>query len=657
MRTIAFYLPQFHPFAENDEWWGKGFTEWTNVAKSKSLFNGHYQPQIPADLGFYDLRLPEAREAQANLAQQYGVDAFCYYHYWFNGQMLMEKPFLEVLHSGAPNHDFCLCWANENWTRRWDGLNHEILMEQNYETYDPEEHMQWLAQAFQDQRYIQINGAPLFLIYRASDIPNLKEIILRWRKAAKKQGFDKIHLCCANNSQNILSREQIIDLGFDSIYEFAPNLKSFEFDEQLSLSNIPGLNIYSYPQMVEKELQKQPNDDIVTFPCVFPSWDNSPRRGNNATVIQNEDAQVYYNWLRKAIDNVKSYSSDEQIVFINAWNEWAEGCHLEPDLKHGKKFLEATFQAVNGLPFQAQTSSNIKSQTAIVRDMTVRIDQKRPIYIWGAGSSGQQALNILKRAGIAVTAFIDSNPEKAGTLFCDVPVISKQQLLDITSLKPFVCIASIFYEEIQTSLNTIGLSKNADYITNILQCSISIQQSEERTYYIFESGTYCNICGSGKFQADHSSNIKCSKCMSNSEERMLIELLSEELGISSLPLSQWTELSHLKMLSIDALSKSNTFFQHNLDMTFKTDLNLDNQLYKFDFILLRIPETLQISTSVISFIQHTKSYLFPGGKLIILMPPGAENLIPAIRQEFHSYYIEREYSRFKTHIQKVIIIH
>lgn len=195
MRALCFYLPQYHPTAENDRWWGKGFTEWTNVAKARPLYRWHYQPHIPADLGFYDLRVPETRIAQASLARTYGIHGFCYYHYWFNGRMLLDRPFNEVLDSGKPDFPFCLCWANENWTRRWDGQDSEILIAQNYLEYDPSCHMDWLCRAFRDSRYIRVEGRPLFLVYNSPAIPDVKAVLESWRKSAHRNGIDDIFIC------------------------------------------------------------------------------------------------------------------------------------------------------------------------------------------------------------------------------------------------------------------------------------------------------------------------------------------------------------------------------------------------------------------------------------------------------------------------------
>jgi len=374
MRTIAFYLPQFHPTPENDLWWGKGFTEWTNVAKAKPLFKGHHQPQIPADLGFYDLRLEEARIAQAELAREYGIGGFCYYHYWFNGKMLLERPFNEVLTAGKPDFPFCLCWANENWTRRWDGLEQEVLVSQKYTDYDPVQHADWLVNAFLDERYIKINKRPLFLVYRADHIPGIDDVIRTWRKHAAEKGLPNLYLCAVKNNQYSLSDDDTIKAGFDALVEFMPNPKDLKgtevnlklvtvirmlnnFIDKFKLNNILKKKSdyvkYDYSKIVEKVILRG-KFKHKTFPCVFPCWDNTARRRFGITVIQNNDSSLYAKWLNDALHRVDDYEDEEKLVFINAWNEWAEGCHLEPDLRNGRRFLEATRDAVNSFGARLQ---------------------------------------------------------------------------------------------------------------------------------------------------------------------------------------------------------------------------------------------------------------------------------------------------------------
>lgn len=362
MKAIAFYLPQFHPTPENDRWWGKGFTEWTNVAKAKPRFSGHYQPHIPADLGFYDLRLLETQIAQAEMAKEHGIGGFCYYHYWFNGQLLLERPLEAVLAEQKPDLPFCVCWANETWSRRWDGQEHEILIGQDLEAYDPEAHFAYLGKAFADSRYIKVSGKPVFLIYRIDQFPDIATTIGRWREAAAAQGLPGIYLCAVRSHMHSLTDEQTTALGFDALVGFEPHSRTMLRQSALgyarnfvprvfnyllrrlkltgSISELAVMNRFDYRALARTAMAAQRSSQRL-FPCVIPSWDNSARRSSGATVIQNNDPQLFETWLRDAASRVADYPHEEQLVFINAWNEWAEGCHLEPDLRNGKGFLEA----------------------------------------------------------------------------------------------------------------------------------------------------------------------------------------------------------------------------------------------------------------------------------------------------------------------------
>ncbi len=362
MKAIAFYLPQFHPIAENDSWWGPGFTEWTNVAKARPRFRGHYQPHIPADLGFYDLRLRETREAQAALAMQYGIGGFCYYHYWFNGKLLLERPAQAMLEDGTPDFPFCFCWANETWSRRWDGQEDEVLVAQDLQHYDPQAHFSYLGKAFADARYIRINGKPVFMVYRIDQFPDIAYTISQWRKAAADQNLPGIYLCAVRSHMHTLGDKETIALGFDAIVGFEPHSRSMLRQSKLAylssllprainycvrrlglskyMPELSVINRFDYGELVRTAMQA-PVADVTCFPSVIPSWDNSARRKSGATVIQNDDAQLFEQWLRDATRRVASYPVDEQLVFINAWNEWAEGCHLEPDQRNGHRFLRA----------------------------------------------------------------------------------------------------------------------------------------------------------------------------------------------------------------------------------------------------------------------------------------------------------------------------
>ena len=311
IKAIAFYLPQYHPIPENDQWWGKGFTEWTNVTKAKPLFSGHYQPHLPADLGFYDLRLPEVQQAQANLAKEYGIYGFCYYHYWFNGKHLLERPLNKILESGKPDFPFCICWANENWTRRWDGLDKEILIKQEYGEEDDRQHIHWLSRVFQDHRYIRIEGKPLFLVYRVNNIPNPRKTADIWREEAAKLGIGDIFLCRVESFCD--EHDDPREIGFDASVEFQPDwtqlglplqqgrkwqmLRKLGLAEQAYSEN----KIYEYSVVVTKMLQKPPVL-YQRFPCVTPSWDNTARRKKNAVIFHNSTPEIYEYWLRQVVE-------------------------------------------------------------------------------------------------------------------------------------------------------------------------------------------------------------------------------------------------------------------------------------------------------------------------------------------------------------------
>jgi lipopolysaccharide biosynthesis protein len=353
-RLIAFYLPQFHPIPENDAWWGTGFTEWTNVARAKPLFRGHYQPHLPADLGFYDLRLAETREAQAALARQYGVYGFCYYHYWFTGRRILERPVDEIVASGKPDFPFCLCWANENWTRRWDGNDQQVLLQQLYSPEDDIAHLQTLAKYFRDPRYIRVGGKPLFLVYRASNLPDPAATVGRWRTEARRLGLSGVYLCNVESTEH--DKGIALSAGFDAAVEFAPDWEYLP-PRFRPLGRLPGVvqrrftktawwkhAVFDYSALRDNMLAKS-HPPYLRFPGVTPSWDNSARKKEGAFIIRNATPEAYEQWLSTVIRRFNPPSSEEGFVFINAWNEWAEGNHLEPCLRWGHKYLEATKRA------------------------------------------------------------------------------------------------------------------------------------------------------------------------------------------------------------------------------------------------------------------------------------------------------------------------
>ena len=354
LRAIAIYLPQFHPTPENDEWWGKGFTEWTNVAKATPRFPGHYQPQLPSDLGFYDLRVAETRQAQADMARQYGIEGFCYYHYWFNGRRILERPFEEVLKSGQPDFPFCLCWANENWTRRWDGSDEQILLKQEYGEDDDREHLRSLAAAFADPRYIRVDGKPVFIVYRTHLLPNVQRTVETWRDEAHRLGIGELYLMRMNGWG---PHPDPHELGFDAAVEFQPDWVSLPGRQygdvktrglnKLGLKPSPYLQdeIREYDDVVKAMLARE-KPGYKLYPGITPAWDNSARRKKNAVIITNSTPEKYEAWLRNIVQSFKPYSANENFIFINAWNEWAEGNHLEPCQRWGRQYLEATARAL-----------------------------------------------------------------------------------------------------------------------------------------------------------------------------------------------------------------------------------------------------------------------------------------------------------------------
>lgn len=370
-RVIAFYLPQFHPVKENDEMWGKGFTEWTNVAKAKPLYKGHYQPQIPADLGFYDLRIPEVREAQAEMAKECGIEGFCYWHYWFgNGKRILERPFDEVLKFKKPNFPFCLGWANHSWSNKtWQKSKHftkEItFIEQLYPgEKDYEEHFYNVLPAFKDKRYIKVDGKPLFLIFDPEAIPDVEEFIKLWRKLAKENGLKDMYfvgrvtaipklkdvkISKFKNLLNEISIEnrysKILERGFDAINSDTQNyaeIKTSGIFKRICrgivrkyIGNITILK-YDYSKIMENIFIEEEKKENI-FPQLIPRLDRTPRSGKDARIYADSTPEKFRKVIKRALKLVEN--KREKIIFLQAWNEWGEGNYMEPDLKYGKGYL------------------------------------------------------------------------------------------------------------------------------------------------------------------------------------------------------------------------------------------------------------------------------------------------------------------------------
>jgi lipopolysaccharide biosynthesis protein len=344
VKLIAFYLPQFHPIPENDAWWGEGFTEWNNVKRARPNFVGHYQPHLPGELGFYDLRAPETRAAQAELARAHGIHGFCYYYYWFNGRRLLHRPLDEVVQSGQPDFPFCVCWANENWTRRWDGGNDELLVAQ---TYSPENERALIADLvplFRDPRYIRIAGRPLVLVYRANLLPEPRRATDIFRSVARAAGDSEPYLVMVH----VPGMSPPGEWGFDAGVEFPPHSTEVnpltEHIEKLNPKFIG--DVWDYVSAARYAIAR-PLPDFPLFRGVMIGWDNTPRLRDNGHVFVNTHPENYRRWLSAMIAQTRQIRpAEERLVFINAWNEWGEGCYLEPDLQFGRGYLEATLRAL-----------------------------------------------------------------------------------------------------------------------------------------------------------------------------------------------------------------------------------------------------------------------------------------------------------------------
>jgi hypothetical protein len=364
IKPIALYLPQFHPIPENDKWWGNGFTEWTNVTKAKPRFKGHYQPHLPKDLGFYDLRLEESRLAQETLAKEYGIYGFCYYHYWFNGKRVLNEPIDRKLKNPKEDLPFMFCWANENWTRAWDGSIKDVLLKQNYSEEDDRKHIKFLISFFKDKRYIRVNGKPFFIFYKPDLFPNIASTIKIFREEALKENIE-LYLGCFERWIG-MKKNEMQKLDFDAIIEFQPLSKTMQLylsensntnnknntynriisklSKKIFKKNINKLKkkkdlIIDYRDFIEFDI-RQKNKGV--YPGVCPMWDNSSRRvGQDAIMFKNSTPKDFKFWYNQKIKPENFNDLDDNFIFINAWNEWAEGNHLEPCQKWNREYLEA----------------------------------------------------------------------------------------------------------------------------------------------------------------------------------------------------------------------------------------------------------------------------------------------------------------------------
>jgi hypothetical protein len=358
IKPIALYLPQFHPIPENDRWWGKGFTEWTNVSKAKPLFEGHWQPRLPADLGFYDLRVPETREAQASLAKQFGIYGFCYWHYWFAGKRIIERPFQDVVKTGKPDFPFCLAWANQTWSGNWHGLsNKKILIEQTYPgIQDYTDHFYSIIEALHDKRYIEVNGKKVFFIFRPMEIPDAFAFINCWQTLAIREGMKGFHFVGMHMPwnwipsdfgydamvQNWLSRDKLKAHSFtDRIRNKLVHSKRFIFKSQKE--HLP--NIISYKKYVDNYPENKVGQH--EYPLIYTDWDNTPRAGKDGWLFQGTSPELFEEICMKAFRETANKQNEEKFVVVKSWNEWAEGNYLEPDSKHGISYLQSFRSALN----------------------------------------------------------------------------------------------------------------------------------------------------------------------------------------------------------------------------------------------------------------------------------------------------------------------
>jgi O-antigen biosynthesis protein len=347
-KIIAFYLPQFHPFPENNQWWGHGFTEWTNVAKTKPNFTGHYQPRYPADLGYYDLRLPQVLAQQAALASRYGVGGFCFYYYWFNGNRLLEQPLEQMLKSKEPDFPFCLCWANENWTRRWDGLDHEVLMAQAHSPEDDTAVIKDLIRYFKDDRYIRIDGRPLLLVYRVALFPDFAKTAACWRDICRFAGIGEIYLSSVESFDDVNGSRDPGTFGCDASVEFPPHGMAEAIAPPSPILNAAFKGTVANYNDVAVRFATRPAPPYTRFRSVMPGWDNTARRQDTSFCFDNSTPGAFQAWLEASLEQTHlDRFGDEKLVFLNAWNEWAEGAYMEPDKRFGHTYLEAVRNALD----------------------------------------------------------------------------------------------------------------------------------------------------------------------------------------------------------------------------------------------------------------------------------------------------------------------
>ncbi len=388
---VAFYLPQFHPIAQNDAWWGKGFTEWRNVTRALPQFEGHVQPRLPADLGFYDLRNPQVMRDQAALAREYGIGAFCFYYYWFSGTTLLETPLRQWLADDSIDFPFCLCWANENWARRWDGRSEDILIGQQHSAEDDIAFIAHIADYLRDRRALKVDGKPMLLVYRPHLLPDARATGERWRKWCRDNGVGEIHLAYVQGFE----RPDPRDIGFDAAVEFPPNMsnpRSLTAEQYLINPAFEG-DVRDWRELAA-EIAARPLPEYPLYPGVNPGWDNEARRSGRGRVYLHASPRGYRDWLSTTIHKrLAPVPASQKLVFINAWNEWAEGAVLEPDVRLGHAYLDATREAL-----LAPKSPAVATSPCVV------------IHAWYVEELAS-LLAAVKRSGLAVRLLLTTTPE------------------------------------------------------------------------------------------------------------------------------------------------------------------------------------------------------------------------------------------------------
>ncbi len=365
VKVLAFYLPQFYPIPENDTWWGKGFTEWTNVGKAKSLFKGHYQPRVPADLGYYNLRNPEIRKAQVEMAKEAGISAFCYWHYWFgNGKRLLAEVFQDVLDTGEPDFPFCLAWANHSWySKNWNSegvISQQLLMEQTYPGLDDaKQHFNFLVKAFKDERYIKIDGKPFLLIFDPVSIP--ETYLNHFELWAKEAGFNNGLYLVANITHDYIEKEDMLKKGFNAVtYQRLGNFTNQYLKKMGRLgrglhrlySISKGFAFHRPPKMFDYRKYSQylitdQDKERDVIPNIIPQWDHTPRSGWNGSLFINSTPDLFYQHVKQALIALHNKPHKEKILLLKSWNEWGEGNYMEPDIKFGKGFIRALKKAID----------------------------------------------------------------------------------------------------------------------------------------------------------------------------------------------------------------------------------------------------------------------------------------------------------------------